>query len=255
MADSKLRQLRKILEKPVPPAHIQQQYQAVVPWHERLWEAVRPPAAVSSERKPMNKGQRKLVWIAMAVILPVAAGWFAYDYISNAPVRARAEYQTGMSRLGPSDFSGAIDHFTASLKIAETADAYLQRGNAQKNLGHMDLAVADWGKAIALDTNQVDAYTARGAYYQSKNETAKALSDFERSLQLNPTVDGYFQRGQLYAALGQFDKAIEDYDRAIAERRDAPWVYLARSIAKRTLGDEAGYRRDQERAAELQGPK
>jgi hypothetical protein len=55
--------------------------------------------------------------------------------------------------------------------------------------------------------------------------------------------------------LGQFDKAIEDYDRAIAERRDAPWVYLARSIAKRTLGDEAGYRRDQERAAELLGPK
>lgn len=255
MADSKLRQLRKILEKPVPPAHLQQQYQAVLPWHQRLWDSIRPPAAVPTERKPMSKDQRKLVWIALAVILPVVAGWFAYEYISNAPVRARAEYQAGMSRLGPNDFAGAIEHFTASLKISETADAYLQRGDAHKNLGHFDLALADWSRAIDLDPNQAQAYTARGTYYQSKNETAKALSDFERSLELNPTVDGYFQRGQLYAALGQFDKAIEDYDRAIAERRDAPWVYLARSIAKRTLGDEIGYRRDQERAAKLQGPK
>jgi tetratricopeptide (TPR) repeat protein len=160
-----------------------------------------------------------------------------------------------MSRLGPSDFAGAIAHFTASIKIAESPDAYLQRGNAHKNLSHFDQALADWSRAIDLDPSLADAFTARGTYYQTHNDTAKALADFERSLQLNPTVDGYFQRGQVYSGLGQYDKAIEDYDRAIAERRDAPWVYLARASAKRALGDEKGYRRDQERAAELQGPK
>ncbi len=255
MADSKFRQLRKILEKPVPPAHLQHRYDVVVPWYERLWQAIRPPSAVPTERKPMNRGQRKLLYITLAAFISIAGAWFAYDYISNAPLRARAEYDAGMSRLGPNDFKGAIDHFSKSLAVAETAETYLQRGNAHKNLGEFDQALADWTRAIDLDSNQVDAYTARGTYYQSRNDTAKALADFERSLLLNPTVDGYFQRGQVYAALGQFDKAIEDYDRAIAERRDAPWVYLARSTAKRALGDEDGYRRDQERAAELQGPK
>ena len=252
MAESKLRQLRKILEKPVPPAHLQQQYQAVEPWHQRLWDAVRPPAAVPMERKPMNSSQRKLLWISLAVIVPVTAGWFTYDYFSKAPLRANIEFEAGMSRLGPNDFAGAIDHFTQSIAIAETPQAYLQRGNAYKTIGRFDLALADWSQSITLDPNQPDAFTARGAYYKSQNDSAKALADFERSLQLNPTVDGYFQRGQLYAALGQYDKAIEDYDRAIAERRDAPYIYLARSIAKRALGDESGYRRDQERAAQLQ---
>jgi tetratricopeptide (TPR) repeat protein len=251
MADSKLRQLRKILEKPVPPAHIQQQYR-VPSWHERLWDAIRPPAAVPTHRKPLSTSQRRLLWISIVAIVPLAGAWFAYDYISNAPLRANREFEAGMARLGPNDFAGAIQHFTAALKIAETSDSYFQRGNAHKNLGHFDQALADWSRAIELDPNQAGAYTARGAYYQSENQAAKALADFERSLQLNPTVDGYFQRGQLYAVLGQFDRAIEDYDRAIAERRDAPWIYLARSTAKRALGDQNGYRRDQERAAELQ---
>jgi tetratricopeptide (TPR) repeat protein len=254
MADSKLRQIRKILEKPVPPAHIQQrQYHVIVPWYERVWDAIRPPAAVAAKRKRMNRNQRKLLWMTLGALAPIAAGWAAYDYISNAPLRARAEYQAGMSRLGPNDFAGAMEHFTKSIAIAESASAYLQRGNAYKNLGRFDQAVVDWSRSIELDPNQADAFTARGTYYQSKNDTAKALADFERSLLLNPTVDGYFQRGQVYAALKQFDKAIQDYDRAIAERRDAPWVYLARSIAKRALGDEDGYRQDQERAAQLQG--
>jgi tetratricopeptide (TPR) repeat protein len=250
MADSKLRQLRKILEKPVPPAHLQQQYHAPS-WHERLWDSIRPPAAVPTERRPMNHSQRKLLYLTLAVILPVAGAWAAYDYISKAPIRARLEYDAGISRLGPNDFAGAIGHFTASIGISETADAYLQRANAHKNLGHFDQAVADWNRSIDLDPNQADAFTARGSYYQSKNDTAKALADFERSLQLNPTVDGYYQRGQMYAGLGQYDKAIEDYDRAIAQRRDFPWVYLARSVAKRALGDNDGFRRDQERAAQL----
>lgn len=246
--------LRKILEKPVPPEHYQQrQYQVIIPWHQRLWEAIRPPAAIPAERKPMNRSQRKLLWMTVAALSPVALGWAIYDYMAKAPVRARQELNAGMSRLGPRDFKGAIERFSASIAIAETSEAYLQRGNAYKNLGQFTQALADWSRAMELDPNNADAFTARGAYYQGKGDTAKALGDFERSLQLNPTIDGYFQRGQVYAALGQFDKAIEDYDRAIAEKRNAPWVYLARSVARRALGDDAGFRQDQERAAQLQG--
>ncbi|MEI9814587.1 MAG: tetratricopeptide repeat protein [Acidobacteriota bacterium] len=145
--------------------------------------------------------------------------------------------------------------FTESLAIKETPEAHLERGNAYKNLRQGGKAVADWNQAIQLDANDTAAYTARGTFYQASGDTAKALADLEQSLRLTPTVDGFFQRGQLYATLGQYDKALRDYDQAIAERRDAPYVYLARSAAKKALGDEEGSQRDAARAAELQHSK
>jgi tetratricopeptide (TPR) repeat protein len=56
----------------------------------------------------------------------------------------------------------------------------------------------------------------------------------------------------VYASLGQFDKAIDDYNHAIEKRREAPYVYLARALAKRAQGDEAGFEEDQKIAQDLQ---
>jgi tetratricopeptide (TPR) repeat protein len=98
-------------------------------------------------------------------------------------------------------------------------------------------------------------HTARATHYRLTGEYEKALPDLDKSIQLGPSVDAYFQRGQVYAALEQWHKAIEDYDRSILERPAAPYVYLARSTAKRAMGDEEGYRQDQETALKLQNSR
>jgi tetratricopeptide (TPR) repeat protein len=193
-----------------------------------------------------------MLLIAAAVAIPVVAIWGIVDYLASAPQRARAAFEKGMRLLGPNDFAGAVASFSTSIATLETADAYLERGNAYQSLGQGEKALADWDRAVYLDPSLAPAYTARATYYRLAGDYAKALPDLDHSIQLDPSVDNYFQRGQVYAALKQYEKAIADYDRSILERHDAPYVYLARSTAKRALGDEEGYRRDQQTAAELQ---
>ncbi|MEI9814588.1 MAG: hypothetical protein WDO18_18950 [Acidobacteriota bacterium] len=99
MKDSFVGKVRKVLEKPVPPAHIQQrQYHVVVPWHERLWHAIRPPAAVPQRRRPMNTRQRRMLLAAAAVVVLLASAWGIYDYITSAPARAQAKFDAGALR-------------------------------------------------------------------------------------------------------------------------------------------------------------
>ena len=200
----------------------------------------------------MNQSQRRILLITAAIIIPAAAIWGIIDYVAGAPQRAKAAYEDGMRLMGTSDFVGAASRLSASISIRETADAYLERGNAYEGLNQSDQALADWNKALNLDQGLAPAYTARATHYRLVGDYAKALPDLDHSIQLDPAVDSYFQRGQVYAALGDYKKAIEDYDRSILERREAPYVYLARSIAKRALGDEDGYREDQQTAARLQ---
>jgi tetratricopeptide (TPR) repeat protein len=253
MGDSVFRKIQKILEKPEPPAHIRERhYQVVIPWYRQFWNAIRPPAPVGKERKPATPSQKRMMWITAAVVLPAVAGWWIYNYISEAPIRARASYDEGM-RLGASlDYKGAVTKLSESLDISASARALLERGNAYRELDQTDNAMADWAKAIALDPSLAEAYTARGTHYRLAGDKTKALEDLDASIRIQPSVDAYYQRGQVYASLGQFDKAIEDYDEAIERRREAPYVYLARSVARRAIGDEEGYKQDQKTATELQ---
>jgi tetratricopeptide (TPR) repeat protein len=253
MGDSLFGKLRKILEKPEVPAHLRGQNYGEVPWYRRFADAIRPPSPVPGSRTPMNSSQRRMVLITLAILIPAGAIWAVIDYVAGAPGRARAAFQDGMRSLGANDFAGAVTRFTKSLDTVETAEAHLERGNAYKGMGQSEKALADWSRAIDLDSSLAAAYTARATHYRLTGEHAKALPDLEQSIRLEPSVDAYFQRGQVYAELGEHQKAINDYDRSILERRESPYVYLARSIAKRALGDEEGYRADQQKATELGG--
>lgn len=235
------------------PAHIQQQSYGEVPWYRRLTDAIRPPSAVPSHRTPMSGPQKRMLIMTAAIVVPATLIWVAVGYLAGAPQRAKAAFEDGMRIIATHDFAGAVQRFSDSIAIRESADAYMERGNAYENLQQTDRALADWSKALNLNPGLAAAYTARATHYRLAGDFAKALPDLEQSIQIDPSVDGYFQRGQVYAALGDYQKAIEDYDRSILERREAPYVYLARSIAKRALGDDKGYEEDQQRAARLQG--
>lgn len=252
--DSIFSKIRAVLRNPEVPEHIrlQRQYDAAMPWHRRLMQMIRPPDAVPTEAAPMSGKQRRTLAIVLCAAVIGGIGWWIYDRFATAPQRAKVVYEAGMERLGPNDYEGAIQLLTQSIAIRETGAAYLQRANAYNTIREFDRALADWSKAIELDPKLADAYTARGRYYMSVSKELDALHDFDKSIELQPTVDGYFQRGQLHAARGEFKEAIRDFDEAISQRREAPYVYLARSMARKALGDEEGYKQDQATAESLQ---
>ncbi len=250
MADSIFWRIQKILEKPKPPAYIRT-YES--PWRQRIWDSIRPPTGVLSGGEPLGRRQRRK-WVGgLAVIAMATVAWSVNEYVSNAPQRAQQAYQTAIALEVKGNAGDAVAKFTESLSAGETAEAYLRRGNAYRDLGQTDKAIADWNHAIVLDPQSAGAYAARGMHYASIGNTAKALQDLDESLQIEATLDSYVLRGQVYSGLGQYQKAIEDFDLAIAQDPKAPAAYLARSNAKWALGDDLGAREDRKIVSKLEG--
>jgi len=222
----------------------------------RVWDAVKPPpsaTAPGSANKKLTAKQKRLLYATLAVVVLGVIAWPVYAFIASAPQRADKEYQAGMKLLGPGKYRDANLHFTRAIEIRpQLADAYLERGVSHRYLNEMDAALADLDQAVALNPNLARAYSARGFIYRERGDPQRAMEEFTKSLAIAPNVDAYFERGQTYEDLGQHQKAIEDYDRAIAEFREAPYVYRARSLARRNLGDTDGYTADQNTASQLE---
>lgn len=222
----------------------------------RLWDAVKPPPAAShpgTAKKKLTGRQKRLLYPTAAVFLAAGAGWGAYAYVAAAPQRADKEYQAGMKFMASGKYNDAIAQFTRAVAIwPQLADAYLERGVSHRYLNENDQALADFDQALQLNPNLPRAYTASGFIYRERGDTKHALQEFSKSIDISPNVDAYFERGQTYEDLGEHQKAIEDYDKAISESPDAPYMYRARSLAHRNLGDAAGFDADQQMALRLE---
>jgi tetratricopeptide (TPR) repeat protein len=70
-------------------------------------------------------------------------------------------------------------------------------------------------KIIALDGNNVKAWTSLGYAYMDMGQTDMAIAAFEKVLQINPEDRGAasFELGQAYYSQGDYPKAIESFER------------------------------------------
>ena len=192
-----------------------------------------------------KRKQRRLIKRTIGVVALAGAGWYVYSYITSAPERANAQLQAGMQKMQPGAYREAIMRFDRAVSIMpQLAEAYLERGIAHHFLGEIEPALADLDKALELNPDLAAAYNERGSIYQERGDTQKAIEELGKSIKAQATTDGYYQRGQAYESLGQHQRAIEDYDQAVAQRREAPYVYRARALAKDKLGDTEGAKQD-----------
>lgn len=224
----------------------------------RLWNLVKPPPAgplvpLTPEVIAQRKRQRKLVIITTAAVAVVASGAWLFVYIQSAPERADKEFQDGMNMMRPNQYPEAIRHFTRALEIfPQLPNARLQRGNAHRFLDEPDAALADFQAAADLDPSLADAHTGSAMIYVQRNDAAHAISELNKSLSIHPNIEAFYQRGLILEARGEHEKAIADFDLAIAQSRDAPYMYRARATAKEHLGDQAGAHADREFADRLE---
>jgi lipoprotein NlpI/transglutaminase-like putative cysteine protease len=92
-----------------------------------------------------------------------------------------------------------------------------------------------------------DAYCLRSMNHSSLAAHAKALADAGKALALNPEASSC--RGYAYMFAGQFEKADADYSRAIAGKSDEDGNYLERGIVRLYSGRLEAARDDFTRAA------
>jgi len=118
----------------------------------------------------------------------------------------------------------------------KTKEQWLDDGTSHYNAKEYQKALTDYDRAIQLDPQDADAYYNRGLVYYNLKEYQKAIADYDRALQLNPQhVGAYYNRGLVYDDLKEYQKAISDYDRVIQLAPQDADTYNNRGNAYREL--------------------
>jgi tetratricopeptide (TPR) repeat protein len=65
---------------------------------------------------------------------------------------------------------------------------YYHRGVSYHKIGRLDLAIADFTKAIEINSDVADAYANRGKVRLDKRENKLAVVDFNKALEIKPAL-------------------------------------------------------------------
>ena len=129
-----------------------------------------------------------------------------YSDKTPLPYRNRANYRRdqGMTDLALKDYDSA-------LALKPDGALYNSRAKLYFNQKKYNEAMADYNRAIALDSTEGEYFINRGAVFALTNNLQKALEDFNKGLTLKPDhANGFKNRSLVFQSFGQWDKAVED---------------------------------------------
>jgi tetratricopeptide (TPR) repeat protein len=111
------------------------------------------------------------------------------------------------------------------------------QGNALKDLGRFEEAVASYDEALALQPDHAPALCNRGIALHELKRLDAALTSFDEALALAPDIaEAHLNRGNVLNELKRHEEAIASYDDALALRPDYAEAFSNRGIALHALG-------------------
>jgi tetratricopeptide (TPR) repeat protein len=131
-----------------------------------------------------------------------------------------AHRKLGWDRLSSGDPEGALEHFRWAAEISPNDPTnHVNLGLCLDGNHEREAAIAEFRKAISLtsDPEQLaSAYTDLGVDLDRSGHAAEARDSYNHALQFNPRMfNTYFDRGLLFEKQGQMELAIQDYQRAV----------------------------------------
>ncbi len=98
-----------------------------------------------------------------------------------------------------------------------TAMDDVNRGNAKRDAGDLDGAIAVYNQVLDSDGRNAAALMNRGVAEVKKDLKDAAMADYNQSIMLDPNNSlAYYSRGVLKNIRGDFEGAITDYTKAAA---------------------------------------
>ncbi len=80
-----------------------------------------------------------------------------------------------------------------------SAASLIESGDANFASKNYDQAIADYTKAIDIDSESAVAYASRGRAYYNEEMYDEALADLNKAIELDPnSYTAYFRRGYAY---------------------------------------------------------
>ena len=154
------------------------------------------------------------------------------DVIEKHPNATIAYTNRGVYYNDGGLYEQAVADFTKALEIDSlSGEAYYNRGNSYKQMQETENALEDFNKAIDIFPNYAEAYNKRAGIYVKYREKDKALADYTQAIKLKPGFfDAYNNRGYAHAIYGESDLAIRDFNKAIAINPLAAGAYFNRGL-------------------------
>lgn len=140
-----------------------------------------------------------------------------------------------LSREGK--YSDAIAQYSRALEInSKSTTALLYRSIAYESSNEHKKAIADLNRLIEINPRYVIAYVNRAWAYGRHKEYAQALEDCNKALSIDPRCAAALNnRASVYNDLGIYDKALDDSTKAIDISPHLAAAYDTRGVARRHL--------------------
>lgn len=140
--------------------------------------------------------------------------------ITLAPTKPRPYFYRGSFYIVQKLWSKALPDFNKSIELNPTEpEGYYNRGKVYQNLKLYAKSLADLNnylsRDIANDAYHADGYDLRGFVYYKMGNTASAVADATKAIELSPkTVGFYTNRAAYYRKQGKITLAVADENMA-----------------------------------------
>jgi tetratricopeptide (TPR) repeat protein len=130
--------------------------------------------------------------------------------------------------------------------------AYYNRGKALDEKGNFQMAISDYNKTIELNPVFDDAYVNLGRAHDALGNHQYAIIIYNKAIELNPEAeDAYYNRGVSYSKSGNYKQAIADCTTAVTLNPQYEKAYNNRGVFYGIIGDYQKSIDDLSKAIEL----
>ena len=167
---------------------------------------------------------------ACAIAAPASA---SVVVLGNSNARLCYEAADSPSIPGARDLRLCDDALlNETMTTYDTVATHVNRGILRLRVGRIDDAIGDFDRAIAMDSNQPEAYLNKGAALLRRENAAEAMNLFTMALERHTTrpAIAHYGRAIAYETLGNISAAYRDYTAAsqMAPNWNEPRVELTR---------------------------
>ena len=105
---------------------------------------------------------------------------------------------------------------TESIDLQPSEFAYWVRGSAYEGLGDLQSALTDFCRSIDIEPTDSNNYAARGRIYEQMGELQLAYDDYTNAINLSPAnANNYAYRACIWEKVNFYEQAVADYTTAI----------------------------------------
>ena len=159
------------------------------------------------------------------------------DTVHKSFGKARPHNQLGVALIGEGQYDRAIAEIVQAVSINPNPMRCVALGNAYREKGLLDLALAQYFKALTLKPDFFDVYVNIGNIYVRKGLIDQAIAEYRKTITLQPVcVEAYINLASAYGLEGLYNNAIYYLGKALKLDPYNPDAHYNLGVTYNSLG-------------------